>query len=203
MGPQRDTHNWVTNTFILQRSKCLLILWVQSPPKVILEPKKMKLDTCFHICPYISHEMIGQDAMLFVFWMLRFKPAFLVSSFTFIKRLFRSFSLSAIKVVSPAHLIVDIFTGNLDSSWCFIQLGISHDVVCLLFRHSVVPNILWPCGLQHTRLHYLSPSPGTCSDSRPLNRWCHLHILSSIGPFSFSLLFFPAWGSFPTGWLFA
>ena len=43
-------------------------------------------------------------AMIFVFWMLSFKPTFLLSSFTFIKRLFNSSSLSAIRVVSPAYL---------------------------------------------------------------------------------------------------
>ena len=38
------------------------------------------------------------------FWMLSFKPAFLLSSFTFIKRLFSSSSLSAVRLVSSAHL---------------------------------------------------------------------------------------------------
>ena len=41
-------------------------------------------------------------AMIFVFWMLSFKPIFSLSSFTFIKRLFSSSSLSAIRVVSSA-----------------------------------------------------------------------------------------------------
>ena len=41
-------------------------------------------------------ELIGPDAMIFIFWMLSFKPAFSFSSFTFIKRLFSSSSLSAI-----------------------------------------------------------------------------------------------------------
>ena len=39
-----------------------------------------------------------------IFWMLSFKPAFSLSSFTFIKRLFSSSSLSAIRVVSSAYL---------------------------------------------------------------------------------------------------
>ena len=47
---------------------------------------------------------MGPDAMLFVFWMLSFKPAFSLSSFTFIKRLFNSSSFSAIRVVSSAYL---------------------------------------------------------------------------------------------------
>ena len=45
--------------------------------------------------------MMGLDAMILVFWMLSFKPAFSLSSFTFIKRLFSSSSLSAIRVVFP------------------------------------------------------------------------------------------------------
>ena len=41
-------------------------------------------------------------AMILVFWVLCFKPTFSLSSFTFIKRLFSSSSLSAIRVVSSA-----------------------------------------------------------------------------------------------------
>ena len=40
---------------------------------------------------------------IFIFWMLRFKPTFSLSSFTFIKRLLSSSSLSAIRVVSSAY----------------------------------------------------------------------------------------------------
>ena len=47
---------------------------------------------------------MGPDAIILVFWMLRFKPTFSLSSFTFIKGLFSSFSLSAIRVVSSAYL---------------------------------------------------------------------------------------------------
>ena len=49
------------------------------------------------------------DAMIFVFWMLSFKPSFSLSSFTCIKRLFSSSSLSAIRVGSPAYLRLLIF----------------------------------------------------------------------------------------------
>ena len=52
---------------------------------------------------------MGLDAMIFIFWMLSFKPAFLLSSFTFIKSLFSSSSLSAIRVVSSAYLRLLIF----------------------------------------------------------------------------------------------
>ena len=43
------------------------------------------------------------------FWMLIFKPAFSLSSFTFIKRLFSSSLLSAVRVVSFAYLRLLIF----------------------------------------------------------------------------------------------
>ena len=52
---------------------------------------------------------MGPDAMIFVFWMLSFKPTCSLSSFNFIKRLFHSSSLSAIRVVSSAYLRLLIF----------------------------------------------------------------------------------------------
>ena len=47
----------------LPRSMRLLISWLQSPSAVILEPQKMKSDT---VSPSISHEVMGQDAMIFI-----------------------------------------------------------------------------------------------------------------------------------------
>ena len=93
----------------LPRSKHLLISWLQSPSAVILEPQKIKSATVSTVSPSISHEVMGPDAMIFVFWMLHFKPNFSLSSFTFIKRLFSSSSLSAIRVVSSAYLRLLIF----------------------------------------------------------------------------------------------
>ena len=52
---------------------------------------------------------MGQGAMILVFWMLRFKPTFSLSTFTFIKRVFSSSSLSAIRVVSSAYLRLFVF----------------------------------------------------------------------------------------------
>ena len=52
---------------------------------------------------------MGADAMILVFWMLNFKPTFSLSSFTFIKRLFSSSSLSALRVVSSAYLTLLMF----------------------------------------------------------------------------------------------
>ena len=91
------------------RSKHLLISWLQSPSAVILEPPKVKSDTVSTVSPSISHEVMGPNATILVFRMLSFKPTFSLSSFSYIKRLFSSFSLSAIKVVSSAYLRLLIF----------------------------------------------------------------------------------------------
>ena len=48
----------------LPRSKCLLISWLRSPSAVILEPRKIKCNT---VSPSICHEVMGPDAMIFVF----------------------------------------------------------------------------------------------------------------------------------------
>ena len=77
-----------------------------------------------------------------------------------------------------------------------------------VFSHSVVPDSLRPCRLQHTRLPCPSASPGACPNPCPLSRWCHPTISSSISlpvmpsttSSSLSLSScpqsFPAWGSF-------
>ena len=115
----------------LPRSKCLLISWLLSPSAVILEPRKIKSLTVSIISPSICHEAMGPDAMMIlVFWMLSFKLTFLLSSFTFIKRLFSSSSLSTGCIICISE-VIDISPGNLDSSLCFIQPGISHDILCI------------------------------------------------------------------------
>ena len=71
----------------LPRSNHLLISWLQSPSAVILEPKKIKSVTISTFPPCICHEVMGSAVTILVFWMLGFKLAFALSSFTFIKRL--------------------------------------------------------------------------------------------------------------------
>ena len=51
----------------LPRSKHLLISWLQSPPEVTLEPKKIKSLTVSVVSPSVCHEVMGPDAMIFVF----------------------------------------------------------------------------------------------------------------------------------------
>ena len=93
----------------LPRSKHLLISWLQSPSAVILGLKKIKSDTVSTVSPSTSHEVMGPDAMIFLFCLLSFKPTFSLSTFTFIKRLFSSSSLSALRVVSSEYLRLLIF----------------------------------------------------------------------------------------------
>ena len=56
------------------KSKRLLISWLQSPSAVILETRKIKSDTVSTVSPSISHEVMGPEAIILVFWMLSFKP---------------------------------------------------------------------------------------------------------------------------------
>ena len=53
-------------TFFPKR-KCLLILWLQSPSAVILEPKTIKPVTVSTVFPSIFHELMGPDATILVF----------------------------------------------------------------------------------------------------------------------------------------
>ena len=51
----------------LPRSKRLSISWLQSPFAVISEPSKIKSATVSNVCPSISHEVMGPNAMILVF----------------------------------------------------------------------------------------------------------------------------------------
>ena len=58
-------------------------------------------------------------------------------------------------------------------------------------------------GLQHTRLPCPSLSPGACSNSCPLSRWCHPVVSSTVIPFSSCPQSFPTSGSFSVSQVFA
>ena len=51
----------------LPRSKCLLISWLQSPSAVVLVPKKIKSVTVSIVSPPMCHEVMGPDAVIFIF----------------------------------------------------------------------------------------------------------------------------------------
>ena len=80
------------------------------------------------VFPSIFHEVMGLDAMIFVFWMLSFRSGFSLFSFTLIKKLFSSSSLSAIRVLSSAYQRLLIFLPEIliDSSF-LTCIQISHE----------------------------------------------------------------------------
>ena len=68
-----------------------------------------KICHCFHCFPIYLPWSDGTRYHSLVFWMLSLKPTFLLSSFTFIKRLFSSSLLSAIRMMSSSYLRLLIF----------------------------------------------------------------------------------------------
>ena len=75
------------------------------------------------VSPSICQEVMGLDAMIFVFWMLSFESAFSLFSFKALKFLFTFCHKGGVICISE---VTDIFPCNLDSSLCFIQPSILH-----------------------------------------------------------------------------
>ena len=85
---------------------------------------------------------MGPDAIILVFWMLSFEPTFSLSSFTFIKRLFSSSSLSALRMVSSAYLKLLTFIWQSwiqlvllpaqCSSWCTLHIIVVNKALFVL-----------------------------------------------------------------------
>ena len=63
----------------LPRSKRLLISWLQSPSAVILELRKIKFVTVSIVSPSICREMMGLDAMTFIFFFLNVEVFFFLN----------------------------------------------------------------------------------------------------------------------------
>ena len=113
----------------LPSSKRLLISWLQSPSAVILEPPKIKSAT---VSPSISHEVMGPDAMIFVFSNVEFKASFFTLFFDLHQEAFAFlFTLCHKSGVICISEVIDISPGNLDSSLCFFQSSVSRDVLCI------------------------------------------------------------------------
>ena len=116
----------------LPRSKCLLILWLQSPSAVILEPHKAKSVTASTFYPSFCHEVMGLDAKTLVFLMLNSKLFFLFHS---------PLSLSSRGSLVPLHFLsLERYLLHIWGCWYFslqswfqpvIQSSISHDVLCM------------------------------------------------------------------------
>ena len=79
-----------------------------------VQENKIKSVTFSIVSQSIRYEVMEPDAMIFIFWILSFKPDFSLSSFTFLKKLFNSSFFSAITVVSSAYLRLLIF---IPASW--------------------------------------------------------------------------------------
>ena len=144
-------------------------------------------------------------------WMLSFRSAFSLSSFTLIKRLFRSSSLYAIRISSAyPRLLIFLLILVYDSS---------SPVFCMMYSEYKLNkqgNNIQPCcfqslsyvqlftthGLQKTRLPCPAPFPKVCSNSFPLSQWWHQILTSSITLFSCHQSF-PALEYFPMSQLFA
>ena len=92
----------------LPRSKCLNFVAAVTICSDFGAPEN-KVSHCFYCFTIYLPWVMGPNTMILVLWMLSFKPTFSFSSFNFIKRLFSSSSLSAVRAVSPAYLRLLIF----------------------------------------------------------------------------------------------
>ena len=88
----------------LPRSSNFLISWLQSPSVVILESKKIKSLTVSTVSLSLPWSDVTRCHDLSFLSVEFFKPTFSLFSFVYIKRLFSSSLLSAIRVVSSAYL---------------------------------------------------------------------------------------------------
>ena len=98
--------------------------------------QKSKVCHCFSIClPWSDGNRC--DNLTFFFLILTFNPVFSVSSFTFIKRLFSSSLLSAIRVVSFAYLRLLVFLLELllracnSANLAFHMMYSAYHVLCI------------------------------------------------------------------------
>ena len=121
--------------------------------------------------------------------------------------------------IEPPSLVSPTLAGRFFTSWatreaqqliiCHIYFSINHLflllVMTLLFLCCLVTKLcqaLYDPRLQQARLLCPPLSPGVCSNSCPLSRWCYLTTSSSATPFSFCLQSSPASESFPMSQLF-
>ena len=167
----------------LPRSKRLLISRLQSPSAVILESKKIKSATVSTVSPCICHEVMGPDAMILVFWMLSFKPTFSLSSFTFIKRLFSCYSLSAIRVVSSAYLRLLLFLPEILIPACASSspVAFSTDTQNQPWCAASSSTDRYVCGNTHTHSHNFIHPPTYLFRQCLQSLHCVSHIIRGTG----------------------
>ena len=153
-------------------------------------PSKIKSFTVSTVTSSIYHEVMGLDTMILVFWMLSFKPTFSLSSFTFIKRLLSSSSLSAIRVVSSAYprllifLLAILIPPYASSSPAFLMMY----TACKLNKHGDtiqpwrIPFLIWN--------QSVVPCPVLTVASWPAYRFLKRQVRWSGITISFRILFF-------------
>ena len=129
----------------LPRNKHLLISWLQSPSAMILKPPKIKSVTVSIVSPSISHEVMGPDAMILVFWMLSFKPTFTLS--------FTTLSLTfSLKETGPNHWAYRFLF--IELKFCF---GIKKFLVIIFysqFSENLLVNSLFNCSAEKLLTYY-------------------------------------------------
>ena len=94
-----------------------------------------KVSHCFHCFPIYCHEVMGPDAMILVFWILSFKPAFSLFSFTLVKNLFSSTTLQPIFFLFHLVLIPVFLSSSL--------LWLLESIICHRNSHSTHLLAFW------------------------------------------------------------
>ena len=167
--------------------------WVQGLPTLPCGQYHLSL----HLILFFPHSMIWNELFsnLLIFFFCQIASVVI---------LFVTFSIELLYFSTPEFPFGTFFNSHflLIFSFCsWIIFFISFQFSSVQFSHSVVSDSLRPHELQHARPPCPSPTLGVHSNSRPLSRWCHPAISSSVVPFSCpqSLL---ASGSFPMSQLF-
>ena len=140
----------------------------------------------FHRVVYFSPSNVNLCAWLssiFIIWFILYRQSY-------------SFTPSS-KIWPISNFYKQTMAFPVSVSWCSYCCHfwtISALIVC--YCCSVMPNSLQLHVLQHAGLHCPSPSPRVCSNSCPLNQWCHPTLSASVTPFSSCHQSFPASGPF-------
>ena len=114
---------------------------------MIFRTQEEELCHCFHLLnpPFTCHEVMGLNAMILVFLILRFKLTFSLASFTLIKRLFSLSSCSAVRVVSSAYLRWLIFLPVTLISACNSP-SLTFQIMCSAYKLNKQGDNKQPCG---------------------------------------------------------
>ena len=93
---------------------------------------KIRSLTVSIVSPSICHKVMGLDVMTLVFLNVEFEVSFYTLFFHFhpeaLQFLFAFCRKDGVICISE---VIDISPSNLDSSLCFIQPSVSHDVLCI------------------------------------------------------------------------